>query len=106
MILHSPHLCTKIQIWQPKYHTEDSEDWEVWLSKNKVLHASPVILVEFTKAKHLKNQRFCVRRQDAERSPEGTNGRIPVYKVPFSKLGGWKSAKEVNEIALKIFEED
>lgn len=99
------HLLTRLPIWYPKYNTEDGE-WEVWISAKKVRYSSSVIIIEFTKAKHLLGQRFCVRRQDVERSPIGTNGRIPIYKVPFDKLQGWQTSAEVREIALNIWKED
>lgn len=104
MIIAKPHLCTKVQIWNPKYNT-DSGDWEVWISQRKVTYGSPVIIVEFTKAKHLIGQRFCVRRQDVERSEVGTNGRIPVYKLPFDKLEGYDLASEIRDLAINLFED-
>jgi hypothetical protein len=100
IIIHKPHLCTKLEIWQPKYHT-DSSKWEVWLHQSKVSHASSVIIVEFTKAKHLKGQRFCIARQKAEQAPVGTNGRVPVYKVPFDELEGYETAAEVRDLAFE-----
>ena len=104
MIIAKPWLCTRMEIWQPKYHVKDDPtSWEVWLSKSKVSHASPVIIIEFTKAKHLRTQRFCIRRQDVERSEQGTNGRIPVYKVDFNKLEGWDTAQEVHDLAMGAF---
>lgn len=104
MIINRPHLCTKLPIFYPKYNTEHGE-WEVWLSVNKVAYSSPIIIIEFTKAKHLKGQRFCVKRQEVERSPIGTNGKIAVYRVPFSKLEPWESAQEVRETANMLFED-
>lgn len=101
-ILHKPHLCTTLDIWMPKYNTE-SGDWEVWISQRKVAYSSPLIIINFVKAKHLQGQRFCVRRQDIERSPVGTNGKIPVYKVPFYKLDSWQTAQEVMEIAETVW---
>jgi len=103
MIIHKPHLCTVLEIWAPKYNSA-SGDWEVWLSVRKVSFSSPVILIKFTKAKHLIGQRFCITRREVERSEVTTNGRIPVYKVPFKKLEGWDSAQEIADIATSLFE--
>lgn len=96
MIVNKPHLLTKLQLWFPKYATESGE-WEAWLSKTKVHHSSGVIIIEFTKAKHLKEQRFCVRREVAEKCEEATNGKIVVYKVPFSKLEPYETINDIKD---------
>lgn len=101
MIIQKPHLCTVVEIWSPKYG--DVEEQEAWIAQSKVRHASPIIIVKFTKAKHLIGQRFAVRRQDVERCPITTNGKIPVYRVPLSKMEGWQSAQEVADIANSLF---
>jgi hypothetical protein len=105
MIINRPHLCTKISIWYPKYVTA-SGDYEAWISKFKVRYASPVIIVEFIKAKHLQGQRFAVRRYDVERSPIGSNGRIPVYMVPFGKLEPYETPADVQNTVNQLFKED
>lgn len=102
MILNKPHLLTKLEIWHPKYNTEHG-DWEVWVLKRKVAYASPVILIEFTKAQHLIGQRFCMRRQVVEKCEVGTNGKAEVYRIPFNKLEDWSSAQEVREVAESLF---
>lgn len=99
-----PHLCTKLPIWSPKYNTESGE-YEAWLSVSKIGYASPIIIVEFTKAKHLLGQRFCIRKDVAMRCERGTNGKIPVYKVPFSKMDTWQTAREVADIANSLYED-
>lgn len=103
MIINKPHLCTKIEIWQPKYHSETG-DWEVWIGKRKVGYASPVIIIQFTKAKHLMGQRFCIRRQDVEKCKEVSNGRIPCYAVPFDMLEGYDTAQEINDLVNNLWE--
>lgn len=102
MIIKSPHLCTTLDIWQPKYGTQ-SGGWEVWLSKFKIRYASPVIIIKFTKAKHLIGQRFAVRRQDVEQSPVGTNGKIQVYRVPFEKLEPYETPADIRNVVEEIF---
>jgi hypothetical protein len=97
-----PYLCTKLPIWSPKYDTE-GEMWEVWILASKVYHATPTIIIEFTKAKHLMGQRFCIRRQDVEHCPLGSNGKAPVFKVPFDKLESYDTQAEILETALSIF---
>lgn len=101
MIIAKPHLLTKLEIWYPKYG--DTDGWEVWISKQKAHHASSVMIIEFTKAKHLKGQRFCVTRDAVTHSPSGTNGKIAVYKVPFERLEGYDTAQEVIETVNNIF---
>lgn len=94
MIINKPWLCTKLEIWAPKYNTVNG-GWEVWLSKSKVHHATSIILVEFTKAKHLLGQRFAITRDKVQRCREVSNGKIPCYAVPFAMLKGWDSGAEV-----------
>lgn len=105
MLISKPHLCTKLEIWQPKYHTESGE-WEVWPLRRKIAYASPVIIIQFTKAKHLEGQRFCIRRQDVERCPVGTNGRAQVYRVPFNKLEPYETPADVINTANQLFKKE
>lgn len=106
MVIHKLHLCTRIPIWNPKYSGDSAAgNWEVWISQSKVNFASPVVIIEFTKAKHLIGGRFCIRKQDIQRSPVGTNGKIPVYKVPFDKLESYETASELRDLALNIWED-
>lgn len=102
MIIKDPHLCTVMDIWQPKYSTEHG-DYEVWLHKRKVDHATPTIIVKFTKAKHLEGQRFAIKKDRAQRFPVGTNGKAPMYKVGIGALESWETPQEANEKALKMF---
>ncbi len=104
MIIKKPWLCSQLDIWSPKYHT-DSSEWEAWLSKAKVYHASPIILVRFTKAKHLIGQRFAITRTEAQKCREVNNGRIACLAIPMSKLEHWESAEEIVDNANKLFEE-
>lgn len=106
MIISHPQLCTILPIWFPKYHVkEDPDSWEVWPLVSKVNYASPVVIVKFTKAKHLEGQRFCIKRQDIEKCEIGTNGKAPVYKVPFNMLESYQTAQEVYDLATNIFED-
>lgn len=100
MIIHKPHLLTRLQIWSPRYH-----DGVVLISQFKTHHASPVILVEFTKAKSLKGQRFCIKRETVEHCPVETNGKIECYAVPMDLLEGWETAQEVRDLANSLFED-
>lgn len=104
MILSRLHEITVLPIWSPKYHS-DSGEWEVWPLVRKVRYASPIIIIDFTKAAHLKGQRFCVKKEVVENSPRGTNGKAQIYRVPFSKLEPWSTNEEVSEIAEGIFDE-
>lgn len=104
MIVKDPHLQTKLEIWSPKYSTKHTDgQWVVLLAKYKVHHASPTILIEFTKAKHLLGQRFAIQRSLVERQPIVDNGRIECYEVPFDLLESWESASEVADKAKSLF---
>lgn len=103
MLINKLHLATKIPIWYPKYDTP-SGDYEVWISKFKMRYASPVVIVQFTKAKHLIGQRFAIRRYDIEKCPTGTNGKIQVYKVPFSMLEPYETAADIALEASQLFQ--
>lgn len=105
MFIRQPHLCTVLEIWWPKYHS-DTGEWEFWPSKYKVHHASPTIIVKFTKAKHLIGQRFAIRRTDIEKTPIGTNRKIDVYRVPFSALEPYDTPADIINTANEIFNEE
>lgn len=91
MIIKNPYQLTKLQVWQPRY-----KDGVALLSVGKVNRATPVILIEFTKAKHLAGQRFCIERKKAMNCPIGTNGTIECYAVPMKLLEGWETYNEIN----------
>ena len=104
MIIQKPWTLTKLQIWFPKYSSAYTTGERVaLLAVYKVEQASPVIIVEFTKADHLKGQRFCIKREDAMKCPVDSNGKIACYAVPMSKLERWESAQEVAQIAEGLF---
>lgn len=101
MIIQKPHLCTVIEIWHPRYSDKWKDEPRVLLSAYRVHHASPVILIKFTKAKSLAGGRYAIRREKAEKCERVTNGKIPCYAVPLSQLEPWVSEKEdiLNAIA-------
>lgn len=100
MIFKHPSLLTRLEIWSPRYKDKygDLAEPVVLLAQYKVANASPWILVEFTKAKHLLGQRYCIRREAAERSIPDTNGKIPCYAVPLSKFEGWDSVADIHKV--------
>lgn len=105
MIIHKPHMVTRLNIWTPRYsdaHT-DTDEQVALLAQYKVLHASPVFIVEFTKAKHLAGQRFAINREKAMTYPLDSNGKIPCYAVPMSAFEHWETAAEVNDLAMAVF---
>lgn len=105
MIFNKPHILTRMEIWSPRYSDQHKEEGErvALLACYKVDAASPWIIVEFTKAKHLLGQRYCVKREVAQKCPRDTNGKIPMYAVPMSKLEGWDTVSEVKAIANNLF---
>jgi hypothetical protein len=105
MIIKNPHLLTNLDIWTPRYSDAyTTGDRVALLAKYKVDHASPTILITFTKAKHLAGQRFAIARQKAQSFPLDTNGRITCYAIPMSALEPWETAAEVHDIAMSIFD--
>lgn len=106
-LIHKPHLLTRLEIWAPKYSTAytDTEERVALLAKYKVDYASPVIIVEFTKAKHLMFQRFCIDREKAKSFPLESNTKIPCYAVPMSAFEPYELATELRDEAFSVFEE-
>jgi hypothetical protein len=106
VIIHKPHLLTTLDIWAPRYSDAytDTNERVALLAKYKVDNASPVILIKFTKAKHLEGQRFCISRQAVQRYQLDTNGKIPCYAVPLSAFEGWETPAEVRDLAFSLFE--
>lgn len=106
MTINKPHLLTHLPIWAPRYSSAytDTDERVALLAQYKVVQASPVIIVEFTKAKHLAGQRFCIRKEDVLRCPLDSNGKIPCYAVPMSKFEGWETGAELHALAMAAFE--
>jgi hypothetical protein len=108
MIVHKVHLLTKMDVWSPKYDskslTKDYGEYVALLHKRKVDFASPVIIVNFPKAKHLQGQRFCIRKRDAQAHAVGTNGAAPMYEIPMSHFEPWETAEEVRDTAFGLFD--
>ena len=102
-----PHLLTKLEIWQPRYSDKytDKNERVALIAKYKVEHATGVVLVEFTKAKHLEGQRFAIKRDDIMRCTLDSNGKVPCYAVPMSLFSNWQTTQEVVEIANNVFED-
>lgn len=105
MTLNNVHLLTRVQIWHPRYSDKHGvlAEPKVLIAKYKVHHGSSVLLVEFTKAKSLIGQRFCITRDAAQRYPVETNGKIECYSIPISALEPWETYDELNEIAMSVF---
>lgn len=106
MVIHKPHLLTTLDIWSPRYSDKygDTAEWVVLVADYKLQQASPVVLINFTKSKHLKGQRFAINRQEALGSPLDTNGKIACRAIPFSSLESWETAEEVRDLALSLFD--
>lgn len=108
MIFKDPSKFTKLEIWYPRYSSKYT-NWQervVLLAQYKVQHATEWILVEFSKAKHLKGQRFCIKRRDVMQCPIEPNGSIPCYAVRMSQLEGWSTHVEVIETIEDLFNEE
>lgn len=107
MTINQPHLCTKLEIWMPRYSDAytDTNERVALLAQYKVAQSSPVIIVNFTKAKHLAGQRFCIRKSDVQRCPVDSNGKIACYAVPMSKFEPWQTSQEVADLAKAAFDD-
>lgn len=105
MIINKPHHCTVLEIWTPRYSDAYKEHGErvALLAQYKVDQSSPYIIIKFTKAKHLIGQRYAIRKVDAQACKIDSNGKIPCYAVPLSKLESWESGQEVIDKANNIF---
>lgn len=105
MIVKDPSKLTKLEIWFPKYSSAYTELEErcVLLAKYKVDAGSPVLIVEFTKAKHLMGQRYCIPRHEVQSMKVDSNGKIPVYIVPMSRLYTYDTVADVKETVNKLF---
>ena len=108
MMIKNPHLCTKLEVWTPRYSDKWSNgEYVALLHKSKVHHASSTIIIEFTKAKHLQGQRFAITRDIVQACPLTSNkrsGELNMYAVPMSKFDSWESYKEVHDKAIHIFD--
>lgn len=89
MLIRSPHMTTKLEIWSPKYKTNT-----VLLAKYKVAKSTPQIIIEFVKAKHLIGQRYAITRNEAVSYPVITNGKTECYNVPMDALERWETPEE------------
>lgn len=106
MITLEPFMCTKLPIYYPKYSTQYQEGGErvALLLKSKVDRATPIIIVEFTKAKHLLGQRFAIHRGKAQSFPVVSNGNTVngnCYEVPMSALDGWETPDEAEQAVIE-----
>lgn len=95
---------TVLDIWYPRYSSQYTDIGEkvALLAKYKVDAAAPWVIVEFTQAKHLLGQRYCVRRRDAQACRIDSNGTIPCYAVPMSKLEPYDLASEVKDTVEEL----
>jgi hypothetical protein len=106
MTINKLHMCTKLDIWAPRYSSKYSDDaeWVALIAQYKVQNASPVIIINFPKAKHLEGQRFCITKQELMRCKLDSNGKIACYAVPMSKFEAWETGAEVRDLAFSLFE--
>jgi hypothetical protein len=104
--INAPHLTTRMEIWAPRYSSAYTETGErvALLAKYKVDKSTPIIRVEFTKAKHLVGQRFAIARDKVWKCPIDTNGKIPCYAVPMSEFDSWQTYEESNQIEDIIYD--
>lgn len=105
MIFKTPSILTRMDIWSPRYKDKHGDLAEpiVLLSQYKVEAASPWVIVNFTKAKHLMGQRYCINRSDAQGCPLDSNTKIPCYAVPLSKLEHWDTVEEVKATVNRLW---
>jgi hypothetical protein len=106
--INRPDQCTKLEIWQPRYSSAYTETKErvALLAQYKVAHGTSILLIEFTKAKHLAGLRYCINKERAMTAPIDSNGTIPCYAVPMSWFDTWDSGADVRRTANELFPED
>lgn len=104
MIFKTPSLLTHLDIWAPKYSEAHKQNGErvALLAKYKVDAGTPWLIIDFTKAKHLAGQRYCIKRSDAQKCDIDYDQKIPMYAVPMSKLENWDTVDEVKNIIRKM----
>lgn len=107
MTISKPHQCTTLGVWFPRYSDQYTATQEkvALLARYKVDQGSPILLVDFTKAKHLAGQRYAIYKAKAQTFPVDSNGKIDCYAVPMSALEDWQTEAEVLDIALDAFPE-
>lgn len=100
MIFNKPEQLTHLDIWTPRYSDQYKNGGErvALLACYKITHATPWVIIDFSKAKHLKYQRFCVKRSTVTSCQVDSNGKIPCYAVPMSLLENWDTVSEVKEV--------
>lgn len=106
MIITKNTPTTTLDIWSPRYKDKHEKPLAVpvaLLAQYKVDGSAPHILVDFTKAKHLKGQRFYISRRDAQSCALDSNTKIPCYAVPMDKFEHWDTGAEVKAIAEGLF---
>jgi hypothetical protein len=107
VIFKRPDLLTHLDIWAPRYSDKYKEggEWVALLACYKVDQASPWIIIEFTKAKHLIGQRYCIPRKLAQDCPIDSNSKIRCYAVPLKKMEHWDTVEETKAIVEELFHE-
>lgn len=96
---------TIMDIWMPRYHDlYDNGERIALLACYKVDQAAPWIQINFTKAKHLQGQRYCISCEEARKCPVDSNGKIPCYAVAMSKLQYWETEEELHQLAMEVFD--
>lgn len=105
MIVKNPNVLTNLDIWSPRYKDKYGELAEpvVLMAKYKVDAASPVIIVTFSKAKHLMGQRYCIPRHEAQAHKLGSNTKIPCYEIPLSHLYTFNTVDEIKKTVNMLF---
>ena len=95
----SKKQTTILDVWFPRYSSVYTETGErvALLAKYKVEQSTPILIVEFTKAKHLKGQRYAIRRSNVMKFPLDSNGKIPCYAVPMSAFESYSIYGEMIE---------
>lgn len=105
MIIRNKHLCTVLEVWNPRYNDQYKDEYGeavALLHRRKAEHGTAILVIEFTKSKGLKGQRFAIRKVDAlKRKLSGNKpGQLNMYEVPMSHLENWYTPDEVEYTEL------
>ena len=105
MIITKRTPTTVIDLWFPRYSSKytEAKDYVFLPATYKVRQGERVIIIEFSKAKHMKGLKFCMLRDDIMKYPIQSNGRIPCYSVPQGKWKPVETPEDIKRILTNLW---
>ena len=95
---------TVIDLWFPKYSSKyDGTKERAFLPAcYKVDNGAEVIIVKFSRAKHMQGLRFAMKRKDVMTYPRQNNGSIYCYAVPESKWEPVETPEDIHGVVENL----